>query len=30
MESNKKQALIKIIWTAISAIVGLLTGLNCN
>lgn len=27
MESSKKTQLIKIIWTAISAIVGLLTGI---
>lgn len=28
MEQTKKQTLIKIIWTAISAIVGLLTGIT--
>ena len=28
MEQSKKQAFIKIIWTAISAIVGLLTGIS--
>lgn len=28
MELTKKQTLIKIIWSAISAIVGLLTGIN--
>lgn len=28
MEQTKKQALIKIIWSAISAIVGLLTGIT--
>ena len=28
MESTKKQTLIKIIWTAISAIVGLFTGMS--
>ena len=28
MDATKKQTLIKIIWTAISAIVGLFTGLS--
>lgn len=28
MEQTKKQTLIKIIWSAISPIVGLLTGIN--
>lgn len=28
MENSKKQTLIKIIWTAVSAIVGLLTGIQ--
>lgn len=28
METSKKQTLIKIIWSAISAIIGLLTGVS--
>lgn len=28
MENSKKQTLIKIIWSAVSAIVGLLTGIT--
>lgn len=30
MDNSKKQTLIKIIWSAISAIVGLLTGITCD
>lgn len=28
METTKKQTLIKIIWSAVSAIIGLLTGIQ--
>ena len=30
MDASKKQTLIKIIWNAVSAILGLITGINLN